>query len=602
MLRRSFLAALGLSFVTVTASTGLLGCGDDDPAAAPGEGEGDSPPPATSTEAVAEAAFPQGIASGDPSPTSVVLWARLDDVQFPPTEAGTQVSFVVATDEALTTIVARGEALAGSAGDNTIRAQIQGLTAATRYFYRFHVGEVTSRVGRTKTAPETDADVPVRFAFAACQDFVGRRYHAWRALVEEGGEIDFVLFLGDYIYETAGDPRFQTPDAARAITLPDGLTIGEGESQTKAALTLADYRSLYRQYRSDPSLREAHRLYPFVTIWDDHEFANDCWQDHATDFDEAKGDEKSTDRRNAASRAWFEYQPAAVVDDEAKAFPDRLTLYRQLRFGKHVDLIVTDQRQYRSDHVIPEGPILGETGKITENSSLGSRNFVLKKGFDPIEAANPPTMLGAAQKAWFLDAMKNATGTWKVWANEVQLWQMALDLSPYNLPEIYKDKFYFSCDQWDGYRTERKEILGALSSVSNVVVCTGDIHAFYAAELHVDFDAPSATPIAVEYVTAGISSSSTQEIVETTVKGSETLTSLGLLDLVPKTNEVLLSTNPHLRYSDATANGIAIASVSADSFAVTFLRVADVRADTYGVTDRSSFRTTLGSNRIEKLT
>lgn len=587
MLRRSFLHTLGLSFVTASA-TGLIACGEDN-APAPAA----VPLAPTSAAEVSDKAFPQGIASGDPKPGSVILWTRLDDVSYPDSYS---VSFVVAKDEALSQVVARGEVMAVPDGDHTVRVKVEGLEPGTVYHYRFAAGATTTKVGRTKTAPAENADVGVRFAFASCQDFVGRRYHAWRALLEEGGDVDFVLFLGDYVYETTGDPRFQTPDAARSITLPDGLLVGE----TKAAKTLADYRSLYRQYRGDESLREAHRRFPFVTIWDDHEFANDCWKDHATDFDDLQGDEQSTDRRMAASRAWFEFQPVDVTRDAAKRFPEEIVIYRQLRYGKHVDLLLTDQRQYRDDHVIPEGDVAPDVGKIGENTSLGSRNFVLKKGFDPIEAAKKPTLLGATQKAWFLAAMKASTATWKVWGNEVQLWQMALDLSPYDLPAQYKDKFYFTCDQWDGYRTERREVLEALSSVSNVVVVTGDIHAFYAAELYVDFDNPKA-PMAVEYVTAGISSSSTQEIIGTTVAGSPTLTSLGLAALVPKTNEVLLATNPHLKHSDATANGISVATVSATAFDVMFLNVADVRKDDYAVTGRTSFRTTSGTNRIEKV-
>ena len=74
---------------------------------------------------------------------------------------------------------------------------------------------------------------------------------------------------------------------------------------------------------------------------------------------------------------------------------------------------------------------------------------------------------------------------------------------------------YVNCDQWDGFRTERAEILDTLNkaNVRNLLVCTGDIHSFYAAELHVDFDAPAAKPVAVEYVTAGISSASLKELM-----------------------------------------------------------------------------------------
>jgi phosphodiesterase/alkaline phosphatase D-like protein len=81
-----------------------------------------------------------------------------------------------------------------------------------------------SPTGRTRTGPAEDDDVPVRIAVASCQDYIGRYYHAWRALLDEP-EVDFVLFLGDYIYETVADPRHQRPTADRAVSLPDGLAL-----------------------------------------------------------------------------------------------------------------------------------------------------------------------------------------------------------------------------------------------------------------------------------------------------------------------------------------------------------------------------------------
>lgn len=568
-----------LRLVVVSATAGALpACSTDDDA------------PLT-----ADAVFPQGVGSGDPKPDSVILWVRA----VAPDAATHPVSYEVARDEAFTDLVASGQVDVDASTDHTLRVKITGLSPFSRYFYRFSAQGVVSPTGRTKTAPAPGDDVAVRFAFASCQDFNGRYYHAYAALLDEP-EVDFVLFLGDYVYETEGDPRFQDPTDARRVTVPDGLPITAGDATYKAALTLRDYRALYQTYRSDPQLREVHRLHPFITIWDDHEFANDCWQDHATDFDEAEGDEKSPARRQAATQAWFEYQPMDVEHDPAASFPDDIRIYRSLRYGQHVELFLTDQRYYRDDHVVPEGPVQVATGKIEQNSALGSRNLVLKSGFDPLEAAAAPTMLGATQKAWLIDAITASDASFKIWGSETQLSQMLIDLSGVEqLPENFRGVFYFTCDQWDGYRSERAEILDALRDVEDLVILTGDIHAFYASDVYVDFDDPQ-DKVAVEYVCAGISSSPVQEIVEKTIATSETLSSLGLEEVVPQFDTLVKQASDHYQYLSSNVNGIAIVEVDAAALAVTFLVVGDVKdgADA-GVTERIQFRTPAGSKAIE---
>src|SRR5262249_11766151 len=151
--------------------------------------------------------------------------------------------------------------------------------------------------------------------------------------------VDFVVHLGDYIYETDGNPSFQTPTESRSIVLPDGLSINDS---TKAAVTLADYRSLYRQYRSDPDLQEVQRLFPFVVTWDDHEFGDDSWRDHTTHFNGTMGDEEVPQQRQDADQAWFEYQPADVPWDGSKDYPNDIKIYRTLRYGKNLELFLTD--------------------------------------------------------------------------------------------------------------------------------------------------------------------------------------------------------------------------------------------------------------------
>ena len=583
--RRDFLRYAAIT-VAVSAAPKLSGCGD-----ASGSG-GSSPEDIDRT-------FPQGVASGDPRPDSVVLWTRVAT-----TDAAATVGYVVALDDRFASVVAEGEVATDADRDHTVKIKPVGLDPYTTYYYRFTSQGVTSMTGRTKTAPAPGDDVPVRFAFASCQDYVGRYYHAWRALLEQGGDVDFVVHLGDYIYETTGDPDFQTPDAERTVVLPDGLPLGESTTENLAALTLADYRALYQTYRSDRWLKEAHRLYPFIVTWDDHEFANDSWSDHATDFNEARGDEQSTPRREAASRAFWEHQPADVVYDENASYPDDIRIYRTLRYGRHVDLVLIDGRLYRQDHLVPEGPVDLEVGKFSANSSLGSRNFVLKSGFDEREAAARPTMLGQTQKAWLIEQLTSSDATWKFLGSDVQLSQMLVDLRSFELlPEQFRNLFYFSVDQWDGYRSERADILRATAGVENLVSLAGDIHAFYASELYENFDDQSVPPVAVEYVCAGISSSPVQEITQSTVDSNPTLSALGLGALVPRFDEILTQASPQYRYAKSLTHGIALVDVQrADAIEVEFLQIADVRTPEWdGSLERVRFRTAAGSRRIDRL-
>lgn len=572
--RRDFLR---LAAATVVASTApRIGRADDAAASNPDD---------------IDRVFPQGVASGDPTPESVVLWTRIGG-----SAAAESVSYTVALDERFRRVVASGDLTTGPERDYTVKLKPVGLSPYTTYYYRFSALGVTSMVGRTKTAPRPDQDVAVGFAFASCQDYIGRYYHAWRALVDDEADVDFVLHLGDYIYESGGGP------AGRSVDLPDGLLLGDSPSSGKSALTLADYRTLYKTYRSDEQLKRAHQRFPFVVIWDDHEFANDCWQDHATDFNEARGDEKSTARREAADQAWFEFQPADVPYDASASYPDDIRIYRSLRYGKHFEMFMIDGRFYRSDHVIPEGPVDLSVGKFAANSSLGSRNFVLKSAFDLREAAAHPTLLGATQKAWLIDGMTGSDASWVFLGNDVQMAQQAIDLSGFpQLPEQYKQNFYISCDQWDGYRSERAELLHALAGTKNVVVLSGDIHAFYAAELYEDFDHPT-TPVAVEFVVAGITSTSLQEEIEVTVDGSPTLKALGLDALVPIADQIIHSTNPHNVYAKSLANGLALVDVQRDrAVGVTYLVVDGVTDPKWdGKIERVFFKVQAGVPRIAR--
>jgi alkaline phosphatase D len=313
--------------------------------------------------------FPQSVASGDPSPQSVILWTRVEDAAA---TGDVSLTLQVSRDRAFTQIVVNRTGLvARAAHDHCLKVKVIRLDAQTTYYYRFLYAKGTqtygSQVGRTKTAPAAGADVPVRFAVVNCQDFIGRYYNSYIKLADDAN-LDFVLHVGDYIYETNGDPSFQNVTSDRAITFDDeegAIALVEGTETFYAAASLDNYRQLYRVYRSDPMLQRAHERFPFIVIWDDHEFSNDSHGASGT-YRNGRASELSEERKRNAERAFFEYQPVddadvvegAIETPDEKLFP-ATRLYRHRVFGKHLHLVLTDYRTFRPDHLIPEDAFPG---------------------------------------------------------------------------------------------------------------------------------------------------------------------------------------------------------------------------------------------------
>jgi alkaline phosphatase D len=248
--------------------------------------------------------------------------------------------------------------------DHCLAARVGGLEPGTTYYYRFSYraldGIAQSRVGRTRTAPPEGSKAPVKFAVLCCQDYAGKYFHVARHIAAQ--DVDFVLHLGDYVYETAGNPAFQAPTEERGVVFsaPDeALELGEGEGTFLAAQSLSNYRDLYKLYRSDPDLQALHERHPIIAIWDDHEFSDDCHGDVST-YRDGRVDEASPARRAAADQAWFEFMPVdyntAPASKFAKngEFPDNFGIYRAFVFGQHLELILTDLRRFRPDHLVPE--------------------------------------------------------------------------------------------------------------------------------------------------------------------------------------------------------------------------------------------------------
>ncbi|WP_043709023.1 alkaline phosphatase D family protein [Corallococcus macrosporus] len=355
--RRSFLQA-----VVAVAATTAFGCNDDE----------------TSSDA-GEKYFPQSVCSGDPRPDSVVLWVRAVD----PDNAGgnTQVRLEVSTSEDFSSLVLDQTFTALAASDHALKVKVTNLSARTTYYYRFSIdagGQKHSTVtGRTRTAPAPTDTVPVKFVFASCQDYIGRYYNAWQHLLQLDEDLDFVVFLGDYIYETTGDASFQSVDGRGVIfSEPEkALRQGTGLTAFYAANSLSNYRDLYKNLRKDKVIQRVHERYPFIVTWDDHEFSDDCWGDVATYTDE-KTNEKQTERRRNAEQAFFEYIPmehgesAAGAIDINAVVSQPTRIYRDFEFGQNLKLLVTDTRTYRPDHLIPEDAYPGKVAVPAEQLAL----------------------------------------------------------------------------------------------------------------------------------------------------------------------------------------------------------------------------------------
>jgi len=519
--------------------------------------------------------FPQGVASGDPRESSLVFWSRC--VRATGVSGDISVRLQVSTTAQFFNLLADLPLVASAAYDNTVRAKVTGLPAATPLYYRFLAGNDVSAVGVGKTAPASTATLAqLRFAWFTCQDWSVNHWAAMNLLVAE--DLDFVVHLGDYIYETVG-AAFQSGAAEPAharISLPDGTKLSDG---TVYATTLADYRTLYKTYRGDARLQAIHAKFPMIATWDDHEFSDDCWQDHQT---YTNANLQQTARRRAANQAWVEYMPVDFGDvsfDSANAAFNNLRIYRDFRFGTLMHLVMTDERLYRDDHVVNEATITSAQGHdpINGSDSIGARYFVQVPVLQQFEALKTqalgrvPSILGTTQTAWWKQTLSNSTATWKVWGNEVMLSRLWLDLRA-SAPAPYNAQYVVNCDGWDGYPSHKADLLGHITSnnIQNVVAITGDLHAFQCGVVRDKPDTSTGTPAVVDFVSAGISSSSFYSYV----KAGAGSTPLAALVTSPATfDAVLKGNNPDFAYVDHDAQGYASATLTASSLQVVYTKM-----------------------------
>jgi alkaline phosphatase D len=408
-----------------------------------------------------ESVFLHGVASGDPLADRVMLWTHVTSSEPVPVE------WVVARDEKLRDAVASGTAEATPDADGTVHVDATGLDPRTTYFYGFRALGQMSAIGRTRTLP--DSPDHLRLGMVSCAKFNAGFFNAY-ARIAERTDLDFLLHLGDYIYEASNTPpKSQTP----------GADIGRPFDPRHECVTLADYRTRYRQYRRDPDVQRLHAAHPVIATLDDHEFADGAWRDGAAEHRPEYG--TWAERRANAFRAREEWLPVRRVDSSD---PERV--WRRVPIGALADMFLVDTRT-RRDEPQPE----------------------------PVMSNPDRSALGPEQRKWLFDELAASRAQWRLVANPSVMGQTWNPVLPDDVRAglrkvklLADDMQGPDFDQWDGYPAERDALFVHMidNAMNNVVVLSGDVHVSLALELHRHpFDATD-RPFGVEFVTPSLTS------------------------------------------------------------------------------------------------
>ena len=511
--RRDLLRSLG----TVSLGTLLAAeLGDDVPRARPVEPVSGSPHQGSADDAAA-AVFPQGVASGDPTPSGAICWTRIDPDAYSP---GTPLYLELTAEQGFQRLggVYRVDTDGIADRDYTVSVDLDGRLDPDRWYaYRFVYGDTRGPVGRFRTLPAPDASPDrLRFGVLTCQDYMNGYYGAFSHLAAE--DVDWLVHLGDFIYEWAGESEFD----GRDITLPSGHDKAWG---------LADFRHLYRTYCADPFLQEALASAALIATWDDHEIVNNRFWNYEADRPATnyhpRGDDPEFMRQLYADgiRAWWEHMPVRVrYDPDAASVQEQLRLYRSFTFGDLLDLVVTDERLFRSR---PND----DRGDPVPDGALEA----------PGEVSLDHTMLGDDQRAWFVEQVTGSDATWTAWANEVL--NMRLDTS------FRGRTTYENADAWDGYETERRLVMDAIdeADVENFVALTGDLHTALAGILRTRYGG-GGTRVGVELMTPAVTSINLAEAIRERDVGVP----------VSLVEGYLQRNNPHLKFLDSSSHGYAV--------------------------------------------
>lgn len=488
------------------------------------------------------APFFHGVASGDPLEDRVIIWTRVT----PETLDGNpvQVTWRVATDTRFSNVVKSGTFTTNSSRDYTVKVDVTGLEAGKTYYYVFNAFGKNSLIGKTKTTPTGNQSTHLKFGVVSCSNYQAGYFTNYYHLAKRN-DLDAVIHLGDYIYEY-GNGTYGDSSLREARKLEPATEI----------VTLEDYRTRYSTYRLDTNLVRVHQQHPFITVWDDHESANNAYKDGAQNHTDSTEGSWAT-RKAIAKQVYFEWLP--IRDNSNRE------VYRTIKYGNLVDLIMLDTR-------------------------LKGRELQITSVTDPALQDTNRTILGTEQKTWLLNELKTSTARWKLIGQQVTFAEFNVGWGALALPgSTFESLESLFLDFWDGYPAERTQLLSFIKSnnISNVVILTGDVHASFAYDIadkpvNLSFQtlpvvgrAPLYSPstnynattgagsVGVEFVTPSITSANFDENVGLT--SAQQLQAQINTPIAPFPGINLGNPNPHMKYADLIKHGYFILDVKADS-------------------------------------
>lgn len=447
-----------------------------------------------STLKSSQAPFFHGVASGDPMADKVMLWTKVT----PPTGNTTPIDvyWQIATDTAFANIVNFGKTKATDSTDYTVKIDVCGLQPGTYYYYVFKALGQNSITGRTKTAPIGSLSA-AKFGVVSCSSYEHGFFNAYESLSKRD-DLDAILHLGDYIYE------YETEGYSSSTAINQGRVYEPAHE----IISLSDYRIRHSHYKLDDQLQMLHQIHPFVVTWDDHETANNSYKDGAENH--SPGSEGPWNvRKVSGAQAYEEYLPIRNPDPT-----DNLKIWRKLRYGNLLDLVVLDSRLWARDE-----QDLGATNNANRN------------------------MLGNDQFAWLESSLSDNATTWKIICQQV----MMAPLRFFGLA--------VNSDQWDGYNSDRNRFINYIenNNLKNNVVLTGDIHTSWVNNI----PGNSTTTATVEYVVTSVTSPGLDVITNTIGNLPQ-----WLLDAFGGAADgVIKSFNSHIKFIDLDDHGYMVLTV-----------------------------------------
>lgn len=508
--------------------------------------------------------FIHGVASGDPLSSQIIIWTRVS----PEKEEAIMVKWFVANDNKFTKIFQSGEVTTDSNVDYTVKVDVQNLLPSATYYYQFSLNNVLSPVGRTRTTP-ADSYEDIQLAVVSCSDYAAGYYNAL-ARIADRKALHAVVHLGDYIYEGTArsfDPKHNLPeDNFESIHF----------NRTRA-WWLHYYRRRYSINRLDPDLQAAHLAHPFITIWDDHEIANNAWRGGADGHDPERDGEWEL-RKSAAMQAYAEWMPIRG---------NATRIYRSIRYGKMAELVLLDTRLEGRDQQIYDA----------ESQSL---------------YAADRTILGKDQKQWLFQTLEASPCLWKLMANQVVFSEFNVKWLAFG--GLFLDKVqqlqHTLLDYWEGYPTERDEIIQHIikHKLNNIIILSASMHCALAFDVTARATRYSRTGEAATYDAATGKGSVAVEFAATSITSdnfdeklgkfyASTFQSLVNKKLPPPLN---YNPNPHLKFADLQRHGYYVLHLSTEQARADFYFVDDINVNSRKETLAAAWHTKTGMNRLEQ--